>query len=90
MEPRAADGTLGICFELPYSLEGERVNFCVVMDAGVEVNPAVAKPIRAYVTIKYKTNSIKLVLSVRGTALLKPIPSRAISSVSCSTSLKLQ
>jgi hypothetical protein len=83
MEPRAADGKLGIGVKPIYSPEGERVNFCAVVDASIKVNPAVAKPICAYLTIKYETDSVIAAPSIRGAALLKPAPGVAVSRLSC-------
>ena len=75
MKSGAADGKLSICVEPLYSAPGERVKVFAVFDAGVEVDPAVAEPVRAYLTIKYEAYSIEPAPSIRGTALLKPTPS---------------
>jgi hypothetical protein len=86
MEPGAADGTLGIGVEPLYSFPGERMNYFAVVDAPVEVNPAVTETIIAYLTIKYETDSINPPASICGAARIKLIPCR---SVSCACSFPI-
>ena len=83
MEPGAADGTLCICVEPLYPAPSERLDFIVGADTSIEINAAVTELICPYLTIKYKTDAIKRALSIRGTALLKPAPSGAVSGLSC-------
>jgi hypothetical protein len=52
MEPGATDGTLSIRVEEVYSPHSEGLNFFAIIDAGVEIDPAVAKSVHAYLSIK--------------------------------------
>src|SRR6516225_3563422 len=80
MKSSAAHRPLSIRVEEIKALPSERINVCAIADAGVEINPAIAKPVRAYLSIEYEADSIKFAVSIRGTTLLKLIPSRAIGS----------
>src|SRR5262249_32561691 len=84
MKTCATDGTLNIRVEELHSSHGKGVNFFAIEDACVEINPAIAKPVRAYLSIEYEADSVIPALSIRGTTLLKLIPSRAIGSARCS------